>query len=296
MKVKKLMYLVILCFAAWSVAMLQWHLLNEERYKIMVDKDDYEPVETEEFRKLYVGMDWLEEIKVFAEVNSLDAVEVLTYYMLENDFVLQEGKIKLYDVDSYMQKVAKLKESKSEDFESVCKAYAAVFGDIKYFPIPESSTKYPIDINFSDGWGSERYYEDEMHLHEGTDIITNHRRGYVPIVSMTAGVVENVGWLKLGGYRIGIRSENGGYFYYAHLYKYSKKFNVGDTVKAGELIGFMGDSGYGNAEGTVGKFDVHLHLGIYIKTANYEELSVNPYAVLLYLKEKRVLYNMQGEQ
>ena len=292
---KKLMYLVILCFATWCVSMLQWHVLNEVGYKKGFYKDEYELVETEKFRKLCIAREWLKEIEEFAKVNSLDALEILTYYMLENDFVLQEGKIKLYDVDSYMQKVAKLKESKLEDFKSVCEAYKAIFGDIEYFPIPESSTEYPINIGFKDGWGSERYYEDNMHLHEGTDIMTNHRRGYVPVVSMTSGVVENIGWLKLGGYRIGIRSEKGGYFYYAHLYKYSKKFNVGDNVKAGELIGFMGDSGYGDAEGTVGKFDVHLHLGIYIKTKNYEEIAVNPYAVLLYLKEKKVLYNIQGE-
>lgn len=292
---KKLIYLVILCFAAWSVAMLQWHVLKDERYKEAENKEQYEIVETENFRKLCIGQDWLEEIEVFAKANGLDAIEVLTYYMLENDFVLEDGEAKLYNVASYLQKVAKLKENKAEAFKSVYEAYAAVLGNIEYFPIPESSTEHSIDISFSDGWGNERCYEDEIHFHEGTDIMTTHSRGYVPVVSMTDGVVENVGWLELGGYRIGIRSENGGYFYYAHLYKYSKKFEVGDNVKAGELIGFMGDSGYGKSEGTVGKFDVHLHLGIYIKTKNYEEISVNPYAVLLYLKEKRVLYNMQGE-
>ena len=41
--------------------------------------------------------------------------------------------------------------------------------------------------------------------------------------------------------------------------------------------------------GTEGKFDVHLHFGIYIKTDNYEELSVNPYYILKYL-ENCILY------
>lgn len=295
MNKKKLVYLVILCFAAWSVAMLQWHVLRNERYRMVKEKEECENVETEKFRKLWINQNWLKKIAEFAKENDLDFAEVLTFYMLENDFLLKSDEVKLYNIASFSEKVAKLKESNENNFKNVYEAYAAVFNDIEYFPIPVSSTEYPIDISFSDGWENERYYDDKLHLHEGTDIMANHRRGYVPVVSMTDGVVENVGWLELGGYRIGIRSESGGYFYYAHLYKYSEDFETGDKVKAGELIGFMGDTGYGKAEGTVGKFDVHLHLGIYIKTKNYEELSVNPYAVLLYLKEKRILYNMQGE-
>lgn len=275
--------------------MLQWHVLRNERYRPVKEKEECENVETEKFRKLWIEQNWLKKIAEFAKENDLDFAEVLTFYMLENDFLLKSDEVKLYNIASFSEKVAKLKESNENNFKNVYEAYAAVFNDIEYFPIPASSTEYPIDISFSDGWENERYYDDKLHLHEGTDIMANHRRGYVPVVSMTDGVVENVGWLELGGYRIGIRSESGGYFYYAHLYKYSEDFETGDKVKAGELIGFMGDTGYGKAEGTVGKFDVHLHLGIYIKTKNYEELSVNPYAVLLYFKEKRILYNMQGE-
>ena len=95
------------------------------------------------------------------------------------------------------------------------------------------------------------------------------------------------GWLPKGGYRVGIRSTNGGYFYYAHLSCYSN-IKKGAVVKAGTLLGYMGNTGYGSI-GTEGKFDVHLHFGIYIKTDNYEELSVNPYYILKYL-ENCILY------
>ena len=60
----------------------------------------------------------------------------------------------------------------------------------------------------------------------------------------------------------------------------------GDEIQAGEVIGFMGDSGYGE-EGTAGKFPVHLHLGIYIRTGNREEVSVNPYRVLRFTEKTR---------
>ena len=97
-------------------------------------------------------------------------------------------------------------------------------------------------------------------LHEGTDLMPpKNQRDTFAVVSVCDGVVEKIGWLELGGYRIGIRSKTGTYFYYAHLSSYAEGMKQGKTVKAGELLGYMGDSGYGK-EGTVGKFPVHLHL------------------------------------
>ena len=61
-------------------------------------------------------------------------------------------------------------------------------------------------------------------------------------------------------------------FYYAHLDSYAN-LKVGDQVKAGQLLGFMGDTGYGEA-GTKGMFPVHLHLGIYIYPDG-TEMSIN---------------------
>lgn len=52
----------------------------------------------------------------------------------------------------------------------------------------------------------------------------------------------------------------------------------------------MGDTGYGKTEGTTGNFDVHLHLGIYIKTDHMEEMSVNPYWILRYLEKRRLTF------
>ena len=90
---------------------------------------------------------------------------------------------------------------------------------------------------------------------------------------MTDGVIEKIGWLEMGGWRIGVRAPGGAYLYYAHLYDYAGDFKEGDRVKAGELIGYMGDTGYGKTEGTRGNFDVHLHVGIYIKTDHNEAVS-----------------------
>ena len=61
-------------------------------------------------------------------------------------------------------------------------------------------------------------------------------------------------------------------------------------LRAVELLGFMWYSGYSAVEGTVGNFDVHLHLGMYLKTDHYEELSVDPYWLLRYLEGRRLVY------
>ena len=110
-----------------------------------------------------------------------------------------------------------------------------------------------------------------------------NKRGVYPVASMTDGVITNLGWLDAGGYRIGVTGDSGIYYYYAHLDSYAD-LKAGERVKAGDLLGFMGDSGYG-PEGTTGKFPVHLHIGIYLYE-NGKTISVNPYYVLLSLNKK----------
>lgn len=160
-------------------------------------------------------------------------------------------------------------------------AYTMILSDIACFPVPLPDREGTPDISYEDSFGDSRSYGGER-IHEGCDLSGSAMpRGFYPVLSMTAGKVEKVGWLEKGGWRIGIRSPSGAYFYYAHLYSYSRDWQPGDTVQPGTLLGFMGDSGYGS-QGTVGMFDIHLHLGIYIPTDNYHELSVNPYWILRY--------------
>ena len=161
----------------------------------------------------------------------------------------------------------------------------AIWNDVKYFPIPQSLDDTEDKISYVDFWMFERNYGGKRG-HEGTDIMAEKNTpGYYPVVSMTDGVVTEKGWLEKGGWRIGITAPTGAYFYYAHLDSYAE-LEKGDPVKAGDLLGYMGDSGYGE-EGTTGEFPVHLHLGIYLKEGT-EEISVNPYPVLRYAENARI--------
>ena len=53
----------------------------------------------------------------------------------------------------------------------------------------------------------------------------------------------------------------------------------------------MGDTGYSTVEWTTGNFEVHLHVGIYMKTDHEDEMSLNPYWVLKYLQKYRLKYS-----
>ena len=150
--------------------------------------------------------------------------------------------------------------------------------EMQSFPVKERNASV-----FEDGYGDGRTYGGER-THEGIDIMSlSGKRGELTVCSVSEGVVEKLGWLPLGGYRIGIRSPQGYYFYYAHLDKYASGLAEGKKVRAGQSLGLMGDTGYGK-EGTRGKFPVHLHFGIY-RSRNGSEKSLNPYYFLLYLQK-----------
>ena len=87
-----------------------------------------------------------------------------------------------------------------------------------------------------------------------------------PVVAVEGGVVEAMGWNRYGGWRVGIRSfDSRRYYYYAHLQKdtpFAPGLEVGDSVQAGDLIGFMGRTGYSDRENVNNIETVHLHFGL----------------------------------
>lgn len=156
----------------------------------------------------------------------------------------------------------------------------AIRADLQIFPIPESTLHPKYTVSYEDSWMTARSFGGERG-HEGTDLMLSpDRRGIFPVLSMTDGVVEKQGWLPQGGYRLGIRSDRGIYYYYAHLYDYAEGIEEGTLVVSGQLLGFAGDTGYSNIEGTVGNFPVHLHVGIYYNDTKGQETAVNPYPFL----------------
>ena len=64
----------------------------------------------------------------------------------------------------------------------------------------------------------------------------------------------------------------------------------GVSVAAGQLIGYMGDTGYSEVEGTTGNFPVHLHFGMYLDLEGRGEVSFNPYYLLGLLENHKLRY------
>lgn len=234
-------------------------------------------------RKL--SRDFLKSNPLFTEYLCMDYIGYLTFSMMMADYDLVRGRVP--DTDTFCRGIGRV--LKTDTFRKLYPCYRAIFSDIQYFPIPLMGEDADT-VSFEDSWHAPRSYGGNR-KHEGTDIMAgNNIRGYFPVISITDGIVEKMGWLEQGGYRIGIRAKTGGYFYYAHLDSYAPGLKAGDSVAAGQLLGFMGDSGYGK-EGTIGKFDVHLHLGIYIPSDSMEagssDMSVNPYWILKILEHSR---------
>ncbi|MDP4153400.1 MAG: M23 family metallopeptidase [Bacillota bacterium] len=113
-----------------------------------------------------------------------------------------------------------------------------------------------------DDFGDSRSYGYKR-VHLGHDLVTGVG---TPVVAVETGYVEALGWNQYGGWRIGIRSFDGKrYYYYAHLRKdhpYQKDLAVGDLVKAGDVIGYVGMTGYSTKENVNNIKTPHLHFGI----------------------------------
>jgi len=90
--------------------------------------------------------------------------------------------------------------------------------------------------------------------HHGDDIFAPLG---APLLAVAHGVVFSVGWERLGGWRLWLRDDVGNEFYYAHLSAYSPLAVNGAIVNAGDVLGFVGDTG--DAEGT----PYHLHFEIH---------------------------------
>ena len=236
-------------------------------------------VQTAAFRRQYVT----EEMESYIQ-KAEDPGRDLGIYWLETKFGYETFPWQISG-ETFQEREKRWKRNPSyESYRTTCRA---IWNAVEYFPIPESEKPGRKFVSFADSWMEERNYGGKRG-HEGTDLMAGENvRGLYPIISITDGTVAKIGWLEKGGNRIGIWTEAGAYFYYAHLDSYAN-LKVGDQVKAGQLLGFMGDTGYGEA-GTKGMFPVHLHLGIYIYPDG-TEMSINPYAILKYAEQKKLRY------
>jgi murein DD-endopeptidase MepM/ murein hydrolase activator NlpD len=110
--------------------------------------------------------------------------------------------------------------------------------------------------------------------HHGEDIFAALG---TPVLAVGDGTLHTIGFNRLGGYRLWLRDQSGNQFYYAHFSAYSPLAIEGRSVEAGDVIGFVGDTG--DAEGGA----PHLHFEIHpaaMVGLGYDGV-VAPYPILL---------------
>jgi murein DD-endopeptidase MepM/ murein hydrolase activator NlpD len=146
----------------------------------------------------------------------------------------------------------------------------------------------------TDDFGNSRNYGFSR-THLGNDLF-----GQVgtPVIAVEGGVVEALGWNQYGGWRIGIRSfDTKRYYYYAHLRKdfpYRKDLKIGSTVKSGDVIGYLGRTGYSLKENANNLKVSHLHFGMQLvfdesQKECLSEIWINVYEIVRLLDGRRSL-------
>lgn len=110
--------------------------------------------------------------------------------------------------------------------------------------------------------------------HHGADIFAPLG---APVLAIASGTVFSVGWNTLGGNRLWLRDGQGNLFYYAHMSAFTPLAVNGNKVKAGDVVGFVGNTG--DAQGT----PYHLHFEIHPVSLLYLDYDgvVNPTSYLL---------------
>lgn len=123
-------------------------------------------------------------------------------------------------------------------------------------------------FNFASTFGAPRMtgtrYE---HSHQGNDIFAP---GGAPLYATSRGVIARKAVAVLGGNKLWLVAADGTQYYYAHLSAYADGVEDGAVVEAGQVLGYVGDTG--NARGT----PPHLHFEIHPGGG----AAIDPYPIL----------------
>jgi peptidase M23-like protein len=108
---------------------------------------------------------------------------------------------------------------------------------------------------YGDSYGA---FRGDVHgkWHHGDDIFAALG---APVVAVANGTINRVGWHKRGGWRLWVRDAAANQFYYAHLSGYAPRVFHTRHVRAGDVLGFVGNTGDAFASPPHLHFEVHPH-------------------------------------
>ncbi len=236
------------------------------------------------------------DIESFNTENHIDWIKLLALIACDNG-----GNFSSYKSSHSQKYIERILSGEDPDiiganlkyYDYYCRAYGAVLsGLLGSFYVEGSDEKSygitgfsPIASGYSyshyKDFGASRSYGYARN-HLGHDLMGSIG---TPIIAVESGYVEAVGWNQFGGWRIGIRSFDGKrYWYYAHLRKNHPYNDIyeGKIINAGEVIGYLGMTGY-SAKENVNNINIpHLHIGLQLIFDPLEKDSPNQIWIDLY--------------
>ncbi len=232
------------------------------------------------------------DMKKVAEqlINGEMTMEELTSDMKYYDYYRQaygavlDGMVGTFQAEIPADEVPEMLQQSAQNTDTV---WVTKYGLKAFFPLAKN---FPYN-DFDDFGVSRSYGFKRRHL--GHDMM-----GQVgtPIIAVESGYVEALGWNQYGGWRIGIRSfDKKRYYYYAHLrknYPFQSNLKEGSAVQAGDVIGYMGRTGYSSKENTNNIEESHLHFGLELvfdesQKESDHEIWINCYELVKFLRRNQ---------
>ncbi len=307
-KMKRLFAFLLFIIAAAAAAILYYSGSVTAAAQAQEKKSDY--IKYVEFNVPYAALQKSLQIDISAhdQEKKQSWIELLAYLAAKYG-----GNFASYKSNDMDVLVSKLKTQSIADlskdmkyYNYYYKAYSAVLGGLVGSYKVNGEEKYglmgfsPIAKTFPyedyDDFGASRTYGYKRQ-HLGHDMIAATG---TPVIAVESGVVEALGWNQYGGWRIGIRSfDKQRYYYYAHLRQnrpYAQGLAVGQTVTAGDVIGYVGHTGYSTKENVNNIKVSHLHFGLQLifdesqkEGTNEIWVDVYPLTMLLHKNQSEVI-------
>jgi len=233
-------------------------------------------------------------LKEYAQRHNISFPLLFAVFNAENDFFPEKSAVydlsmleQMYVLDFYRIN----RRYNTRSLAPYVTMFENLFSEIATFPIPPDWYDDEPSIMFGDSWGVEHNFQGNR-MHMGTAIVDRENiRGRVPIVSITAGQVEEAGWNNQLGYFVGVVTNTGTYYLYAHLDSLASGLSAGQSIPPGHHLGYMGNTGGGRGGRT---FPVHVHIGISPQVGFARgQFWINPYPFLRYLEARNIAPPLQ---
>lgn len=285
--------ILVLIFLAFIFGFLIFFFINNEKNITVIEQNEVEPkkyIKWVDFSVPYIVLEKALKLDISSQgtQTKLDFINMLSYLGAKYG-----GNYKNYKVKDLDALVNRLKNG--DDMASITQnmkyynyyneAYTAVLaGFVGNYKIEAENKNNPKEKIVKEAYGLKvfspiakgyyfNHYDDFgdarsfgfKRKHLGNDLMAGIG---TPVIAVEGGTVEAAGWNIYGGWRVGIRSfDKKRYYYYAHLRKdkpFHKDLQEGKTVLAGDVIGYLGMTGYSTKENVNNITKPHLHFGMQI--------------------------------